>query len=319
MRVRSFLAALFFCAQRGQNPRRAGCIIRLTGEGKRMVVYLDAVFAENLIVDYLLLRVSARLTGVPRHRLRFLLAAILGGAYAVALWFPAGWIGHPVIRVAVGILMCVIGAGRNRRTVKAALVFFLLAAALAGTVLALESVTGGTVRLYNGVVCLNVPLPLLGAAVAAVYLAVTLAGNALHRTANTAKRIHTVTVWVGERCATFPVLADTGCLVRDPVSGCPVMLTDAAVLASLMPATAAGAFRRGKDAAEVIRCGGASEPHLRPVFCHSLHGREDMLAAFRPDRLTVDGEARDFLLAAVPDGPDGSDGFRAVAAAEALE
>ena len=68
-----------------------------------------------------------------------------------------------------------------------------------------------------------------------------------------------------------------------------------------------------------IRCGGASEPHLRPVFCHSLHGREDMLAAFRPDRLTVDGEARDFLLAAVPDGPDGSDGTRAVAAAEALE
>lgn len=284
-----------------------------------MVVYLDAVFAENLIVDYLLLRVSARLTGAPRRRLRFLLAAILGAAYAMALWFPVGWIGHPAIRVALGIALCVIAAGRSRIALRLTIVFFLLAAALAGTVLALDTVTGGTVRLVNGVVCLNVPLPLLAASVAAIYLAVTLAGTALHRTADTARRIRTVTAQVGNRRVTFSVLADTGCLVRDPVSNCPVMLADAAVLMPLMAPEAAFALRQGKDTADVIRCGGASEPHLRPVFCQSMNREAQMLAAFRPDQLTVDGEPREFLLAAVPDGPDGSDGFRAVADADALE
>ena len=52
------------------------------------VVYVDELFAVNLLLDYLLLVLTARLSGVFAPRLRLLLAAALGALLAVLLYFP---------------------------------------------------------------------------------------------------------------------------------------------------------------------------------------------------------------------------------------
>ena len=49
------------------------------------VIYVDTLFLLNAVVDYLLLLAAARLAGEPLTRLRFLLGALLGGGYAVAI------------------------------------------------------------------------------------------------------------------------------------------------------------------------------------------------------------------------------------------
>jgi len=54
------------------------------------VVYVDSVFVLNTVMDYLLLLSTARLTGVPLRRRRYLLAALAGGVYAVAVFLPGG-------------------------------------------------------------------------------------------------------------------------------------------------------------------------------------------------------------------------------------
>ena len=50
-----------------------------------MVIYLDVLLAINGIVDYILLRAAAKLTGHPRNRLRILLGATLGAVYAATV------------------------------------------------------------------------------------------------------------------------------------------------------------------------------------------------------------------------------------------
>ena len=52
------------------------------------VVYVDSVFILNGVMDYLLLLVTARLAGIPLRRRRYLLAALAGAAYAVAVFLP---------------------------------------------------------------------------------------------------------------------------------------------------------------------------------------------------------------------------------------
>ena len=47
------------------------------------VVYVDSVFVLNALMDYLLVLCAARLAGIPLRRRRYLLAGLLGGAYAV--------------------------------------------------------------------------------------------------------------------------------------------------------------------------------------------------------------------------------------------
>ena len=48
------------------------------------MVYVDSVFVLNALMDYLLVLCAARLAGIPLRRRRYLLAGLLGGAYAVA-------------------------------------------------------------------------------------------------------------------------------------------------------------------------------------------------------------------------------------------
>ena len=61
---------------------------RIIGIGRKefgMVIYLDVLLAINGIVDYILLRAAAKLTGHPRNRLRILLGATLGAVYAATV------------------------------------------------------------------------------------------------------------------------------------------------------------------------------------------------------------------------------------------
>ena len=113
------------------------------------VVYLDRVFLLNSVVDYLLFLCAARLCGFPLHRRRLIFCAVLGGVYAAAVFISElAFLAHPAIRLAFGGLLA-LAAFRRFRPV---LTFFLLSAALAGTLLALGlafgSVAGLAQRLY---------------------------------------------------------------------------------------------------------------------------------------------------------------------------
>ena len=70
------------------------------------VIYVDTLFLLNAMVDYLLLLAAARLAGEPLARLRFLLGALLGGGYAVAIFRPGlAFLRHPLCRGAAAVLM----------------------------------------------------------------------------------------------------------------------------------------------------------------------------------------------------------------------
>lgn len=60
------------------------------------VVYIDALFLLNFVVDYLLLLCAGRLAGEVLHRGRLALGAALAGAYAAAVFLPGmGFLLHP--------------------------------------------------------------------------------------------------------------------------------------------------------------------------------------------------------------------------------
>lgn len=119
---------------------------RRKGGGMMTVVYVDSVFILNGVMDYLLLLVTARLAGIPLRRRRYLLAALAGAAYAVAVFLPGmGFLSAPPVKAAAGVLMALIAYGGETRLARLTLLFFALSCALAGSVLALGLLAGGSV------------------------------------------------------------------------------------------------------------------------------------------------------------------------------
>lgn len=185
------------------------------------VVYLDRVFLLNSVVDYLLFLCAARLCGFPLHRRRLIFCAVLGGVYAAAVFISElAFLAHPAIRLAFGGLLA-LAAFRRFRPV---LTFFLLSAALAGTLLALGlafgSVAGLAQRLYYADVSWQA---LILVSILFYVLLRLFAGQAARHGGGELLQIK---VSVGGRIQTVTALHDTGNTLRDPVTGCPALVME---------------------------------------------------------------------------------------------
>ena len=198
------------------------------------VVYRDALFLLNLIVNYLLLLAAAKLAGEPLRRLRLAAGAALGGLYAAAIFFPGmGFLTHPLCKLGAAVLMLLTGFGGSRRLLRVTLVFFGLSCAFGGGIFAIGLLGGRGLTLRNGVLYSVMDLRILLLSAAVCYAVLTLV---FRRTARHGRRevLPAVLILEGRRVA-VNALVDTGNTLTDPVTGRPVMVAEGSRLSPLLP------------------------------------------------------------------------------------
>ena len=198
------------------------------------VVYIDALFLLNLIVNYLLLLAAAKLAGEPLRRLRLAAGAALGGLYAAAIFFPGmGFLTNPLCKLGAAVLMLLTGFGGSRRLLRVTLVFFGLSCAFGGGIFAIGLLGGRGLTLRNGVLYSVMDLRILLLSAAVCYAVLTLV---FRRTARHGRRevLPAVLTLEGRRVA-VNALVDTGNTLTDPVTGRPVMVAEGSRLSPLLP------------------------------------------------------------------------------------
>lgn len=200
------------------------------------VIYVDVLFVLNTVVDYLLILSAARLSGEPLRRMRFALGALLGGIYAVSLFLPGmEFLSHPLCRAASMCIMMLTAYGGSRRLFRQSLLFLLLTCALGGGVIAIGLLGRGGLSLGNGVFYskLDFQTVLLSAAVCYAVLSLVFRRLAQHTLAG--GELVRLTLSLDGRSIEITALVDTGNTLKDPVSGCPVIVADGIQLAPLFP------------------------------------------------------------------------------------
>ena len=179
------------------------------------MVYVDSVFVLNALMDYLLVLSVGRLAGIPLRRGRYLLAGLLGGAYAVAVFLPGlGFLAATPVKLAAGVLLALTAYGGEEKLLRLTLLLFAVSCALAGCVLALGLLAGGGVPVVNGVFYTDVDARVLLIASAAAYLVLTVvfraaAGKGIRGQLVPAR------VCLGGRETAFTAFCDTGNSLRD--------------------------------------------------------------------------------------------------------
>lgn len=199
------------------------------------VVYIDSVFFLNAVIDYLLCLVTARLSGVSLRRWRYALAALAGGTYAAAVFFPGcGALSAGPVKLAVGILMALIAYGGEERLFRMTLLLFALACAMAGCVLALGLLAGSAVPAVNGIFYTDVDLKVLLIAAGAADLVLTVVFRAAARHGVQGELLP-VRISLGSATVELTALWDSGNSLREPGSGQAVLITAPGNLDRLMP------------------------------------------------------------------------------------
>lgn len=264
-----------------------------------MYLYIDTYFILNLAVDYLILLATARLRALSIHRLRTLLAALLGAAYAVlgaVLQLP--FLGNPFMILAVGALMLLVAFGGTDGLLPTALVFVGVAAAFGGFALALARLTGG-LRLDLGILLLALPV---------CYIVLKLAFS--RRAARTPEKAR-VELGKDGRLVSLDVLGDSGNLLQDPVSGDRVLVAEAGAVKALFAPETAALLCREKDPGRLLeRLGPGSGFRLVP---YGSVGGSGLLPAFRPEKVVINGKLRrDILVAVTPSRLSDTNAFQGI-------
>ena len=279
------------------------------------VVYIDSVFLLNGLLDYLLLLCTAQLSGIPLRRLRYVLGALLGGAYAAATFLPGcGFFSVPPVKVAVGVLMALVAFGCEAHWFRLMCLLFGLACGLAGCVLAVGLLGGRWLMTAGGVLFANAGAGelLLVATLVYGFFSVVFRAAARHRVR---QDILPVMVVIGGNSMDLTALADNGCAVTDPVSGQPVMIVAAERLQPLLPQEIQRliAEERLEHPAEWLPLFRQAAPQLRffLVPYRAVGTGSGLLLAFRSDRVRIGGTTYERLPVALSPGELGT-GFQAL-------
>ena len=259
------------------------------------IIYADSLFALSVFTDYLLLVVTAHFCSLRLRRWRYLAAAALGGVYAVAVFLPGmAWLAHPLCELCAAGFMGLVAFGGEEKLFRCCAAFLAVSASFGGAAWA---------------VCMQRPgrgapdLRLLVGVFVGSYAVLTLLSYTRRRRAR--EHLAAVTLALGLRSAAFTALEDSGNCLFDPITGDKVLLASPAALSPLFPGQAA---LLSLPAVELVQCR-ALPCRFRLLPCGSIGG-EALLAAFRPDAVTVDGEVRKALVAV--SGNAKGDGFEGI-------
>ena len=201
-----------------------------------MVIYADILFLLNALIDYLLLLVSARTAGAPLRRGRFLLGAVVGGIYAVAIFLPGfSFLNDTLYKFGFALLMLLIAYGTTRMLLKQTLIFFAITWALGGGVMALAMMDGAHMTLGRSVVYSIPDIKIILLSASACYAAFTLIFPRLFRHTAAGGELNPVTFELMGRTLQLTALRDTGNTLSDPATGSSVPVAEGAALYSLFP------------------------------------------------------------------------------------
>ena len=260
-------------------------------------VYLDELFLLNLAVDYFLLLATAKLCALPFRRGRFAAAAALGALWCCAALVPGlAFLSQPVMRFVLGLGMTLAAFGAEKHLLRCFFSFLGVSALFGGAVYAAAlyrglSSKGPLFRLDMRVLILS--FALCWAAVSLVFR---------RSVKNASRPLREITLERRGRTVRFRALEDTGNCLYDPLTGCGALVVEADALASLFPELSPERLTGSPaDAVPLV-------PGSRLLPYADVSGKTKLLLAFRPDRVTVDGEQRSDLLTAVAPGSLGGNG-----------
>lgn len=264
-----------------------------------MTVYADEAFLLNGALDYLLLLCAAKLGGGRIMRLRMCLAAAFGGLYAAATLFAElSYLRCPGMKAVSFALILLIAFGAKRESVRAGLLFFAAVCAFAGAATLTAQLFGTGVLILPGGTFYAVSFLGLLLLAGLLYL---LCYTVFSCTAQHGGEIRGMTLRLGQQQAAIRALHDTGCTLRDPLTGERVLIAQAQTLRillsddSITPAALA-------DPAALLLCLKSRHPTLsaRLLSYRSVGTTAGLLLCLRCEVLDKAGRGKPCLVAFSP-------------------
>ncbi len=265
-----------------------------------MEIYLDILLLENLVINYLILYVTAKFSRVRVSTLRLFAGAIVGALYVVFIILQPGmrvyYTAFAKILLSAFIIAITFSPRKVLPFLKTLVIFYISTFIFAGAALAFLyfNQQGGFVR--NGIIYVfgQSKGSLMFFGIVTVGIITKIFMEVIQSRINKDKLLIPVKIAFDNRIIGLPALVDTGNSLKDPLTNIPVMVVEFKALEELLPSEIRSIFENSKE--DDLNCVTATIStskwfsRFRLIPFSSLGKENGMLIGFKPDFIEVGEE-----------------------------
>jgi len=268
-------------------------------------IYLDVLLLENLVINYLILYVTAKFSRLKVSTLRLFLGAIVGALYVVVIILQPGikvyYTTVAKILLSIFIVAITFSPTKVLPFIKTLVNFYISTFIFAGAALAFLffNQQGGFVR--NGIVYVfgQSKWSLMLFSIVTVGLIIKIFIEVIQSRISRERLIIPVKISFDNRMIYLSALIDTGNSLKDPLTNTPVMIVEFKALQELLPVEIKRIFENSQE--DDLNCVSATIStskwfsRFRLIPFSSLGKENGMLIGFKPDFIEIgeEGEKRD--------------------------
>lgn len=258
-------------------------------------VYADVILLENLIMNYLILWSTARLTRYSYSKVKLVIASIMGAVYAVISYFPEyNYLFSFLMKILFSILIVIVAytPAHFHLLLKLTGIFYIVSFIFGGAAFGLFYFINGLNLTSNGISFIrSFPIKILAVAVAAAYIIVKYSWDYIQHRIKRERLIVRVEIVFDKKQMCIDALVDTGNSLKDPITNVPVMIADYSMINELLPDDVQKIFEQSSEndlnAIAEIMSASKWAPRFRIIPFKSLGRENGMMVGFRPDGITI--------------------------------
>lgn len=272
-------------------------------------MYVDVLFIENFIINFLILSITSKFSKYKTTRTKLLIGSAVGALYIIFAFFPTFKIFFSLsMKIAVSVLMIIIvfAPEKFQHFFKLLGIFYVISFAFGGAAFALFYFTGRG-NVINGTFYIrDFPLSLLISAFAVVYLLLSYCWGYIQKKILSDELVYNVHIELYEKTVEVIAIIDTGNSLKDPITDTPVIVVEYGALKVLLPDSLSSIFEKSDgdiDLTNLYNLSGDTNLVLkiRLIPFTSLGRQNGILVGIKPDRVLLnnkDGskEIRDVII-----------------------
>ena len=265
-----------------------------------MEVYIDVLFLENVVMNYLILIVTAKFSKSKTSSLRALLGALIGASYVVLiLLFPNVKFYYTTLgKVILSVVMVAVAFPQEKlmNFFKTLAIFYVSTFIFAGAAFAFMyfNQTGSFVR--NGIVYVfwQSKWTLLLVSIIMAGIIVRIFWELVQFKFMKDKLLLTLKIAFESRIIALAALVDTGNSLHDPLTNTPVVVVEFNAIKDILPSEIQSIFVQSKendlDSVTDIVANSSWFSRFRLIPFTSIGKENGMLIGFKPDYIEIGEE-----------------------------
>ena len=195
-----------------------------------MTVYLDIIFFENLCMNYIILFTAGLIRKVKIKQVKIILASIIGSFYSIIVYLKVMNIASNIIMkiiLSISMVWVAFDAKNHKVLLKDILMFYLVSFVFGGCSFALiYFINPSKVKINNGVLVGLYPIKVTIIAGVVAFIVLQIAFKITKNKLSVQDMICEVVIKFNNKSTRVKTLIDSGNMLKDPVSGYPVMIVE---------------------------------------------------------------------------------------------